>query len=451
MTVTFRLRFSTQPGQSLWLAGKHPLPAHPVPLQYVDPEHWQVMVPLEPSVAGATLDYSYVFLRADGSQTTDWGQDRKLVPARYGRPELLVLDAWNHAGFVENAFYTQPFKDVLLAERFTEVKTVVPQNPTHTFLVKAPLLVHGQTICLLGDGPALGHWNTQSPVLLGRVKAEDYFSVQLDLRSQPFPFAYKYGVFDVQTQAFVRFEDGMNRILADTVAPDRHTLVNDGFVRLPASTWHGAGVAIPVFSLRSENSFGVGEFLDLKPLADWGKRAGLKLIQLLPINDTSATKSWQDSYPYAAISAFALHPLYLNLAAVANPKNKKLLEQLEPERQRLNALDAVDYEAVMQTKIGFLKRFFRRKRPPRSAAREYKKFFAENEHWLVPYAAFCFLRDNLARRISTSGRSTRNLMPKKLPRWRRAMGTSRFTVSSSIICIRSSKTRRRMSMPPVWF
>jgi 4-alpha-glucanotransferase len=67
-------------------------------------------------------------------------------------------------------------------------------------------------------------------------------------------------------------------------------------------------------------------FADLKPLADWGKKVGLKLIQLLPVNDTSATHTWQDSYPYAAISAFALHPLYLNLAAVADAKNKKLLQ-----------------------------------------------------------------------------------------------------------------------------
>jgi 4-alpha-glucanotransferase len=393
MTVTFRLRFGTQPGQSLWLAGNHPLPAHPVPLQYIDREHWQVTVPLTPQVAGATLNYSYVLSRADGSRTTDWGHDRKLVPAQFGSSELLVLDVWNHAGFVENAFFTQPFKEVLLAEHFTEVKTVVPQNPTHTFRVKAPLLVHGQTICLLGEGFALGHWNTQSPVLLGRAKEEDYFSMQLDLRSQPFPFAYKYGVFDVQTKAFVRYEDGVNRVLADAVTPEKHTLVNDGFVRLPANTWHGAGMAIPVFSLRSENSFGVGEFLDLKPLADWGKRVGLKLIQLLPINDTSATKSWKDSYPYAAISAFALHPLYLNLAAVASSKNQKLIEQLEPERQRLNALDAVDYEAVMQAKIGFLKKIFPSQKTATFRSKEYKKFFAENEHWLLPYAAFCFLRD----------------------------------------------------------
>ena len=77
----------------------------------------------------------------------------------------------------------------------------------------------------------------------------------------------------------------------------------------------GAGVAIPVFSLRSNNSFGVGEFTDIKLLVDWAKSTGLKLIQILPVNDTTATHTWTDSYPYSAISAFALHPMYLNLRA----------------------------------------------------------------------------------------------------------------------------------------
>jgi 4-alpha-glucanotransferase len=393
MHVTFRLRFHTQPGQSLWHSGAHPLPDHPVPLRYVDPDFWEVTLPLTAPVLGLPLNYSYVLHQAGGAQATDWGRNRALVPASFGCEELLVIDSWNHPGFVANTFYTEPFKKVLLAENFTEVKTVAPPNPTHTFRVKSPLLAKGQTICLLGEGPALGHWQTQTPVLLSRAQTEDDFSAQLDLRGQSFPFAYKYGVFDVERKSFVRYEDGANRILSDLVVPDKHTVVNDGFAVLPAETWRGAGVAMPVFGLRSENSFGVGEFLDLKPFADWGRKVGLKLIQLLPVNDTSATRSWKDSYPYAAISAFALHPLYLNLAAAASPKNKKLLTDLEPERQRLNALDTVDYEAVMQAKLGFLKQIFPLQKTATLRAKEYKKFFVENENWLVPYAAFCFLRD----------------------------------------------------------
>ena len=392
MNLTFRIRFATQTGQSLWLAGGKPLPGR-LPLQFLDPESWQIKIPLATGAEKTPLNYSYVLRDARGAQTTDWGRDRVLVPAGFHCKELLVIDSWNNAGFFENAFYTEPFKKVLLAGNFTEVKTSAPAEPTHTFRVKSPLLAQGQTVCLLGEGATLGHWNTQSPILLGRRPDEDYFSVQLDLRGQTFPFAYKYGIFDVAKQTFVRYEDGADRILKDEIAPDKHTVVHDGFVVLPPHYWRGAGVAVPVFSLRSENSFGVGEFADLKLLADWGKKVGLKLIQLLPVNDTSATHSWKDSYPYAAISAFALHPIYLNLAAVANAKNKKLLQALEPERQRLNALETVDYEAVMSAKLGFLKTIFPLQKAATFRTREYKDFFAENQHWLVPYAAFCFLRD----------------------------------------------------------
>ncbi len=135
----------------------------------------------------------------------------------------------------------------------------------------------------------MGNWSTAAPLLLNRTDGNDFLNVDVDLKREAFPIQYKYGVYDVEHKKFIRFEDGDNRILQDDVSPKKHTLVNDGFVRLPADTWKGAGVAIPVFSLRSENSFGVGEFTDLKLLADWAKRTGLKLIQILPINDTSAT------------------------------------------------------------------------------------------------------------------------------------------------------------------
>ena len=84
----------------------------------------------------------------------------------------------------------------------------------------------------------------------------------------------------------------------------------------------------------------------------------MKLIQILPINDTSATHTWLDSYPYAAISAFALHPLYLNLNHLVAGKKKSLPKILEAQRKRLNALEAVDYEAVMKAKLEFVQKIF---------------------------------------------------------------------------------------------
>jgi len=382
----------TQPGQSLALAGSHPLPSHAVPLQFVDREHWEATVPLAAQACTEPFSYSYVF-RNGAAQATDWGRDRRLRPADFNCAELLVIDSWNAPAFYANAFGTEPFKNVLLKQNFTPVKTIQTKNPTHTFSVKAPLLGKNQTLCLIGEGATLGNWQTQNPVLLNRLAGEDELSVKLDLRGQVFPLVYKYGVYDVDKNAFIRFEDGANRILHDRIARDKQTLVNDGFANLPVDHWRGAGVAVPVFSLRSENSFGVGEFLDLKPLADWGKQVGLKLIQLLPVNDTGATKTWKDSYPYAAISAFALHPQYLNLAAVADSKNKRHLKPLEAVRQKLNRLKTVDYEAVMKVKLEFLRKIFPSQKAATFRTREYKQFFAENSHWLVPYAAFCCLRD----------------------------------------------------------
>jgi 4-alpha-glucanotransferase len=281
----------------------------------------------------------------------------------------------------------------LLAENFAAVKLRAPENPSHSFRVKTPLLGKDETLCLLGAGAILGEWRTQAPALLTRQQGGDYFVTALDLRGQSWPLEYKYGVFDVRKNIFVRYEDGPNRMLSSGRAADRHTIVNDGFARLPLKPWRGAGVAVPVFSLRSENSCGVGEFADLKLLADWGRKTGLKLIQLLPINETSATGTWHDSYPYAAISAFALHPIYLNLAAATNAKNAARLQELEPERQRLNALEALDYEAVMKLKLGFLREIFPAQKGGTFRTREYKEFFAANKHWLVPYAAFSHLRD----------------------------------------------------------
>ena len=128
--------------------------------------------------------------------------------------------------------------------------------------------------------------------------------------------------------------------------------------KFPNATWKGAGVAIPVFSLRSKDSFGVGEFNDLKLLVDWAKKTGLKLIQILPINDTTATHSWKDSYPYAAISAFALHPIYLNLEKVAGKEFADLVKPLKKKQKQLNELAELDYGQVISFKTSVIKELF---------------------------------------------------------------------------------------------
>lgn len=399
MRLTFQLSYHTAPGQSLLVTGNHVILGNDavesaIPLEYLDNEFWRVRLVLPAAtIPDAAIVYRYLLRQPDGTVMEDWDKGRMLNPAAFHEEEIQVIDAWNHPGFYENTFYTEPFRGVLLKSRHSEFQAPPrSQTTTHTFRVKAPLLEKDQTLCLLGNVEALGNWSTAAPPLLNRTEA-DCLSTEIGLGSAQFPIEYKYGIYNFVEHKFVAYEGGSNRTLRDTVAPGKRTILNDGFAVFPVTSWKGAGVAIPVFSLRTQTSFGVGEFTDLKPLADWCQAAGLKLIQILPVNDTTVTHTSSDSYPYAAISAFALHPLYLNLSQVASSANQKLLHPHEEERQRLNALKDLDYESVMRLKLGLLKTLYQRQRDQTFKSKDYKKFFAANEHWLVPYAAFCYWRD----------------------------------------------------------
>jgi len=400
MQLTLKLRFRTHFGQSLLVTGNHPLFGdsdleRAVALSYVNEEFWQVTLtlPAGTAIPRGGIVYNYVLREADGSTTTDWGSDRVLTASLLRAPSVVITDSWNAAGFPENAFYTEPFQEVLLREQQTEFHAATPGRLTHTFRVKAPLLARGQTLCLLGSGRALGNWDTLNPILLNRKTGDGWLSIGVDLSEEVFPLEYKYGVFDLERRFLVAYEGGENRKLEVPPGPGQLSVLNDGFARVPADTWRGAGVAIPVFSLRTEQSFGVGEFADLRKLADWCQTVGLRVIQILPVNDTTSTHTWTDSYPYSAISAFALNPIYLKLAAVATGANKARLKALEPERLRLNALPELDYAAVMKAKLEFLKQIYPSQKTKALESKAYRDFFAEHQAWLAPFAVFCCLRD----------------------------------------------------------
>ena len=157
--------------------------------------------------------------------------------------------------------------------------------------------------------------------------------------------------------------------------------------------WKGAGTAIPVFSLRSERDFGIGQFTDLKLLVDWAAATGQSIIQTLPVNDTTMTGTWRDSYPYSANSSFALNPVYIDLELIGELDDKEFLKQAGKLRKELNALPAVDYERVFRLKSDYLDRLYARYADQCFKSREYQNFFAANRSWLEPYALYCYLRD----------------------------------------------------------
>ena len=387
MKIDFYLRFSTKFGQQLSITGNAFSLGNgeldkALPMTFLNHEFWHASIEIMPSDM-ATLHYQYVFTTEKGEQVKEGEKNRFIELNTSSKEHVTVIDTWNHAGEFENAFYTTPFKDIFLKRKHVKYKKA--KEYTHIFKVKAPLLSAEESICMVDEA---GNWDSESPYVLQ--KDGDWWTIARNLDS---PLIYKYGVYNHKKETFIRFENGDNRFVPFNAGKEGLTLIHDGFVHLPNNTWKGAGVAIPVFALRSSNSFGVGEFLDIKLLADWAAKVGLRMIQVLPVNDTSATFTNQDSYPYAAISAFALHPIYINLEKLAGKEHAHVVKALSKKQKQLNSLEDVDYAKVMQFKMQVLRELHELKGNKFMQEDEFLDFFKDNRQWLKPYAAFCHFRD----------------------------------------------------------
>ncbi|MCU7551576.1 4-alpha-glucanotransferase [Chitinophagaceae bacterium LB-8] len=393
MKINFLIRFSTKFGQNLSITGNIPALGlnkleNALPMSYLNENYWQATIELK-SGGQESIQYRYIFQTETGENILEGEQERILFLDKNSKI-ITVIDTWVYAGSYELVFHTSPYQKIFFKE-FKGLSKETSGEYTHLFKVKAPLLSENECVCLLGSSQSFGNWQTERPVLLER--KDKWWQVGLDFSSDQTPVSYKYGIFNIKDKKFVRWEDGGNRILNLNHPADQPVVLHDGFVRLPANTWKGAGVAIPVFSLRSQNSGGIGEFSDLKLLADWAADTGLKLIQVLPVNDTTATFTPKDSYPYSAISAFALNPVYINLQQVAGNQYAAALKAYANQLQNLNSLSEVDYEAVIELKLKVLRELFDIQTNDFTKEKEYQMFFEDNKHWLQPYAAFCVFRD----------------------------------------------------------
>ena len=263
---------------------------------------------------------------------------------------------------------------------------------TILFRVSAPQLRKGQSLALLGSHPALGDWN---PVRYLRMEYAGQYDwmLSVNVESILLPLEYKYVIIDDATNMLVTWEEGDNRtteglLPADlTVVPDGTVLVVYGeSLRVKEQTWRAAGMVVPVFSLRSEHSCGVGDFGDLRRLVDWAVTTGMKVIQTLPVNDTTTDGGWHDSYPYNIVSAFALHPHYLDLETLGTLKSKMKMTAFQRQRRELNALGYSDYEAVGRVKSAYVQEIFAEKGQQTLDSKAFKAWFEENKFWLEPYA-----------------------------------------------------------------
>jgi 4-alpha-glucanotransferase len=398
MKISFQINYHTDWGQRLVVTGSTPElgnwdPAKALRLEHIGNGNWVATLELDDAVSS----FEYKYALADEWQNlldTEWGANRRAAfqqkPAR-----AILKDAWRAKFHPENTLYSSAFEEVIFKPGKFKAATPgkVKDQAVVQFQIHAPRVEPNLQLCVSGSDPALGSWDLTKPLLLG---SENFPLWSGAVALEPGKAVeYKFGWYDPAKKHVKTLENGTNRLLDWDVLPAKNEvlIVTDEYFNHGLGNWKGAGVAMPVFSLRSEKGLGVGEFTDIRALVDWAKKAGMRMVQILPINDTNATNTWVDSYPYAAISVFALHPLYLNVSELEG--FKKIIDQkaYEKERKQLNELDVVNYEAVMSLKLKYARQLFEAQREAFLKEAGFQAFLKENQHWLKPYALFCCLRD----------------------------------------------------------
>jgi len=278
---------------------------------------------------------------------------------------------------------------------------------TILFRVSAPQLQRGQSVAVIGSHPALGSWNPARYLRMEYLGRFDWLlSVNVD--AIPLPIEYKYVIVDDQTHTLLTWEEGDNRTTEGLIPSEQPAGIPDGTVlvaygenlRIKERTWRAAGVVVPVFSLRSEHSYGVGDFGDLRRMVDWAVATGMKFIQVLPVNDTSVAHTWSDSYPYNIVSAFALHPQYLDLEALGSLRKKDRMTAYRRQQQELNALGYSDYVAVERVKTAYVQESFAERGKSVLESKEFKTWFDDNADWLESYAQWAVSHAGEAMSVS---------------------------------------------------
>lgn len=374
MKLLISIEYRTRWGEQLVLR----LGKRRIALQYADGGIWTATV--DRYTQAEPTEYRYEIERDGATVRTEWRPHTLRLPDNPAVRTLRIRDRW-HEMPADTPFYASAFTRGIFGRPKPGTPKKVRGNVT--LRVVLPTLRPDETLAVAGSGRELGDWK--------RIVAMDdsrFPEWELTLNATQ-GFEYKFLVADRKTLAPIVWEEGANRTWGDLPGTGEHAVDASAYPRLPERRWRGAGTAVPVFSLRSDEDFGVGEFYDLKRLIDWAAATGQRIIQVLPINDTTMTGTWEDSYPYNANSTFALHPQFIRLSAAGVDED----DEYRRLRDELNALPEVDYVQVNRNKLRLLRRAYERHGARTAARRDYKAFLAANRHWLLPYAAFCTLRD----------------------------------------------------------
>lgn len=393
MKVTFNINFHTVWGQKLCVVGSIPElgswePALAKEMNYKGEGNWQLELEITSPVQ--IIEYRYFLSINDKQIFEEWEKNHKVF--FFGSADHYTLyDYWKIRP-VNLAFYSSAFTKSLFAHPCNTYERVVKSGKRLTIKISAPRVEKNQSVAITGNQHCLGSWHPDKALILSCDTFPEWH-IDLDASEISFPLEYKFLIYDDNHRPLY-WEEDENRMLSLPPQEVGETVIVSGlYFRDNLPQWRCAGSVIPVFSLRSEKSFGVGDLGDLRLLVDWTKKTHQRIIQTLPMNDTTMTHTWVDSYPYSAISIYALHPMYISLSLLGSLNDTANAAFFARKQEELNAMDTVDYEQVVKYKIEYCREYFNQEGAAILNSAEFKEFFAQNESWLIPYAAYCYFRE----------------------------------------------------------
>lgn len=393
MDLKFNIDYKTRFGEELVLNIVNEGSEAKYRMITTDGERWTYKLSLPAQKCQPVLTYYYEVERGGRSVRHEWTTIRHTLEltAVHGA-HYTVFDRWSDIP-EDSYLYSSAFTDCIRGRKL-EVLQPSSYRSTVRLVVRAPQLRGDDRLAVIGKGDGLGNWDTAKALLM----TEHHFNewvVDLDATQlADGKMEFKFIALNRKNQQSSVWEAGYNRTIELPQIEQREVVVyNLDQAFFPLYDVRLAGMLVPVFSLRSEGSFGVGDFGDLKKMVDLVCETGQRVLQILPVNDTTTTHSWTDSYPYSCISIFAIHPQYADLRQLPALTKAKQRNDFEALRQQLNALPQIDYEQVNNAKITYLRLLFAQEGSKVLNSKDFKEFLTEAGQWLVPYAQYCVLRD----------------------------------------------------------
>ena len=391
MKINFHLEYQTTFGEELVVNILSGDKTETHKMGTLDGLHWSCEVS-KAARTNAFIDYYYSVMRGEQTARTEWlVEPHRLEFAANKGTRYTVYDYW--IDIPEDSYlYSSAFTDCVAArDRCMSKRTNYAK--TVRLKVRAPQLRYNERLAIIGGGETLGNWEALRALEMDEHENNEWV-ISLDADKLPQTFEFKFVGLDEVDDVTPLWENGMNRTVSLPPMEMGEVVVYElTQAHFPVYPWKGAGTVIPIFSLRSEGSFGVGDFGDLKQMIDWCAKTKQRVLQVLPINDTNITHTWQDSYPYNSISIYALHPQYADFRQLPALKDEARKTYYEGLQKELNALPQIDYERVNQAKMDYLRELYAQEGSNMMKKTAFKQFFDLNREWLVPYAAYCHYRD----------------------------------------------------------